>query len=116
MNDLLYNAEGYKDETAYKAILQAERGRAMQKYLLFLLGFSVKLKDRRTGDTEEGFIIIPFPEEHPEDLEDAHAAIESHYSRLGYDASDITYQESKVKEIDLAAEYDAAQTTAAYAE
>lgn len=26
MNDLLYNAEGYKDETAYKAILQAERG------------------------------------------------------------------------------------------
>ena len=84
----------------------------MQKYLLFLLGFSVKLKDRRTGDTEEGFIIIPFPE----DLEDAHAAIKSHYSRLGYDASDITYQESKVKEIDLAAEYDAAPTTEAYAE
>lgn len=26
MNDLLYNAEGYKDEKAYKAILQAERG------------------------------------------------------------------------------------------
>lgn len=88
----------------------------MQKYLLFLLGFSVKLKDRRTGDTEEGFIIIPFPEEHPKYLEDARTAIKSHYSRLGYDASDITYQESKIREIDLKAAYATAPTTAAYAE
>ena len=87
-----------------------------QKYILFLLGFDITLEDRRTGETEEAFIIIPFPGEHPEDTEDAHAVIKEYYSRLGYNVANMRYRESKVKEIDLAAEYDAAQTTAAYAE
>lgn len=87
-----------------------------QKYLLFLLGFEVALKDRRTGETEAGFIIVPFPGEHPDDLADVHPVIKNHYDRLGYDVAGITHQESKVKEIDLTAEYDAAPTTEVYAE
>ena len=88
----------------------------MQKYLLFLLGFEVTLKDRRTGETESSFIIVPFPGEHPDDLADVHPVIKNHYDRLGYNVENIRHRESKVKEIDLAAEYDAAQTTEAYAE
>lgn len=87
-----------------------------QKYLLFLLGFEVTLQDRRTGDTEEGFIIIPYPEEHPDDLEDAHKIIRKYYDRLGYNVTEIAYQESKVKEMDLVAEYNEAPTTKVYAE
>lgn len=41
------------------------------KYLLFLLGFKVKLIDRRNQEEADGFIVVPYPEEHPEDLEDA---------------------------------------------
>ncbi|MBR5278035.1 MAG: hypothetical protein IKU23_02080 [Clostridia bacterium] len=85
-----------------------------QKYILFLLGFDVTLEDRRTGETEEEFIIIPFPGEHPEDTADAHAVIREYYSRLGYNASNMRYRESRVKEIDLAAAYDEAQTTETY--
>lgn len=88
----------------------------MQKYILFLLGFDVTVEDRRTGKQEEAFIIVPFPGEHPDDLADVHPVIKNHYDRLGYNVENIRHRESKVKEIDLAAEYDAAQTTAAYAE
>lgn len=88
----------------------------MQQYLLFLLGFEVTLEDRRTGEQESSFIIVPFPGEHPDDLADVHPAIKNHYNNLGYNVKEIKHQESKVKVIDLKAEYDAAQTTAAYAE
>lgn len=88
----------------------------MQKYLLFLLGFEVTLEDRRTGETESSFIIVPFPEEHPDDLADVHPVIKNHYNRLGYTVQEIKHQESKAKEIDLKAAYDAAPTTAAYEE
>lgn len=87
----------------------------MQKYLLFLLGFEVTLKDRRTGETESSFIIVPFPGEHPEDLADVHPVIKNHYDRLGYTVQEIKHQESKVKEIDLKTAYDAAPTAEAYA-
>lgn len=88
----------------------------MQKYLLFLLGFEVTLEDRRTGETGSGFIIVPYPGEHPDDLADVHPAIKNHYDRLGYDVKEIKHQESKVEEIDLKEAYATAQTTAAYAE
>lgn len=88
----------------------------MQKCLLFFLGFDVIVEDRRTGKQEEAFIIIPFPGEHPDDLADVHPVIKNHYDRLGYNVENIRHRESKVKEIDLKAEYDAAPTTEAYAE
>lgn len=87
-----------------------------QKFLLFLLGFEVTLEDRRTGDTEEGFIIVPYPEEHPEDLADVRPIIKNHYDRLGYKVKEIKHQESKVKEIDLVEEYAAASEVVEYAE
>lgn len=95
-----------------------------QKYLIYLLGFEVKLQDRRTGKIESGFIIMPFPGEYPDDIEDANKvtrynannAIKNHYDRLGYNIQEIKHKDSKVKEIDLKAEYEAAPTTAEYAE
>lgn len=97
--------------------LKEREGKQMeQKYLLFLLGFEVALEDRRTGDTEEGFIIVPYPGEHPDDLADVHPAIKKHYDRLGYAVKEIKHQESKVVELDLQNEYTAAPTTAQYAE
>ena len=87
-----------------------------QKYLLFLLGFEVSLRDRRNGEANEGFIVVPSPEEHPEDLDGAKIIIRNHYGRLGFDVTEIRYKESKVKEMDLLAEYEAAPTTAQYAE
>ena len=87
-----------------------------QKYLLFLLGFEVSLQDRRNGAEEEGFIVVPSPEEHPEDLAAADKTIRNYYACLGYDVMEIRYQESKVKEMDLIVEYAAAPTTAQYAE
>ena len=81
----------------------------MQKYLIFLLGFEVTLQDRRTGEEEGGFIIIPFPEEHPDDLADVHPVIKNYYDRLGYDVKMIKYQDTAKKKIDLKAEYDAAR-------
>lgn len=86
------------------------------KYFLFLLGFKVKLVDRRNQEETDGFIVVPYPEEHPEDLEDAQDVIRKHYGRLGFDVRDIVHQESRVKEIDLAAEYDAAPNTDAFYE
>ena len=71
-----------------------------QKYLLFLLGFEVTLRDRRNGKTEGGFIIIPSPEEHPDDLEGANKVIRNYYNSNGNDVEEIKYQESKVKEMD----------------
>lgn len=81
------------------------------KYLLFLLGFKVKLIDRRNREEADGFIVVPYPEEHPEDMEDAKDIIKKHYGRLGFSVQEITHQESRVKEIDLVAEYDAAPNT-----
>lgn len=85
------------------------------KYLLFLLGFKVKLIDRRNQEEADGFIVVPYPEEHPEehpeDLEDAQDIIKKHYGRLGFSVQEITHQESRVKEMDLAAEYEAAPNT-----
>lgn len=81
------------------------------KYLLFLLGFKVKLIDRRNREEADDFIVVPYPEEHPEDLEDAKDIIKKHYGRLGFSVQEITHQESRVKEIDLVAEYDAAPNT-----
>lgn len=81
------------------------------KYLLFLLGFKVKLIDRRNREEADDFIVVPYPEEHPEDLEDAKDIIKKHYGRLGFGVQEITHQESRVKEIDLVAEYDAAPNT-----
>lgn len=85
-----------------------------QKYLLFLLGFEVTLRDRRNGETQSSFIVIPSPEEHPDDLEAANTIIKKYYGGLGYDVTGIKYQESKVKELDLKAEYEAAQSAAEY--
>ena len=87
-----------------------------QKYLLFLLGFEVSLRDRRNGEIKGGFIVVPCPEEHPDDLGAAEKTIRNYYACLGYDVMEIRYQESKVKELDIKAEYDAAPTTAQYAE
>lgn len=84
------------------------------KYLLFLLGFKVKLIDRRNQEEADGFIVVPYPEEHPEDLKDAQDIIKKHYGRLGFGVQEITHQESRVKEIDLVAEYDAAPNTDAF--
>ena len=81
------------------------------KYLLFLLGFKVKLIDRRNQEEADGFIVVPYPEEHTEDLEDAQDIIKKHYGRLGFNVQEITHQESRVKEIDLVAEYDTAPNT-----
>ena len=81
------------------------------KYLLFLLGFKVKLIDRRNQEEADGFIVVPYPEEHPEDLEGAQDIIKKHYGCLGFSVQEITHQESRVKEIDLVAEYDAAPNT-----
>ena len=84
------------------------------KYLLFLLGFKVKLIDRRNQEEADGFIVVPYPEEHLEDLEDLEDAqdiIKKHYGRLGFSVQEITHQESRVKEMDLVAEYEAAPNT-----
>lgn len=86
------------------------------KYLLFLLGFKVKLIDRRNQEEADGFIVVPYQEEHPEDLEDAQDIIKKHYGRLGFNVQEITHQESRVKEIDLVAEYDTAPNTDAFYE
>ena len=87
-----------------------------EKYLIFLLGFAVALQDRRTKEMEGGFIVIPFPEEEPADLDDAEKVIHRHYSRLGYDVKEIIYHKSKVLELDVKKEYDAAPTTEQYYE
>ena len=81
------------------------------KYLLFLLGFKVKLIDRRNREEADDFIVVPYPEEHPEDLEDAKDIIKKHYGRLGFGVQEITHKESRVKEMDLVAEYKAAPNT-----
>lgn len=85
-----------------------------QKYLLLLMGFEVSLIDRRNGELEGGFIVVPFPEEYPEDLEDAYNEIRKYYGNLGYDVKEIKHQASKVKELDLKAEYDKAPTMEQY--
>lgn len=85
-----------------------------QKYLIFMLGFEVSLEDRRSGEIEGDFIVIPYPGEHKEDLQDAADAIRKYYGRLGYDVKEIKHQESRVKELDLKKEYDAAQNIAEY--
>lgn len=82
-----------------------------EKYLLFLLGFNVLLRDRRNNEETDGFIVVPFPEEHPEDLDDAKELIKKHYSRLGFDVKEVHHQDTHVKAIDLVAEYDAAPNT-----
>jgi hypothetical protein len=55
-------------------------------------------------------MIVSAPEEHPDELEEAYEVIRKNYGCLGYDVLEIEYQESKVKELDLQAEYDAAPT------
>ena len=70
----------------------------------------MKLRDRRTGEEETDFMIVTVPEKHPDELREAYDAIRTNYRLLGYDVLEIEYQESKVKELDLKAEYDAAQT------
>lgn len=87
-----------------------------EKYLLFLLGFDVLLRDRRSGEDTDGFIVVPFPEERPEDLADAVELIKKHYGRLGFDVREVHHQDSHVKEIDLVSEYDAAPPTEQYYE
>lgn len=82
-----------------------------EKYLLFLLGFDVLLRDRRNNEETDGFIVVPFPEEHPEDPDDAKELIKRHYGRLGFDVKEVHYRDSHVKEIDLVAEYDTAPNT-----
>lgn len=67
-----------------------------QKYLMFLFGFEVVLRDRRDGQEMEGFIVIPFPEKHPEELKDTHDTIKRYYGRLGFDVEGIEHQESRV--------------------
>lgn len=84
------------------------------KYLLFLLGFEVRVRDRRTGNEENEFMIVTAPEEHPDDLEDVCKEIRNNYGCLGYDVLEIKHQESKVKELDLKAEYEAAPTKTQY--
>lgn len=86
------------------------------KYLIFLLGFEVSMVDRRTREQASSFIVVPSPEEFPEELKDVYDAIKGYYSRLGYEVKEIRHQESKVKELDLIAEYNTAPTTAEYAE
>lgn len=81
------------------------------KYLIFLLGFDVLLRDRRNNEETDGFIVVPFPEEHPEDLDDAKELIKKHYGRLGFDVKEVHHRDSHVKAIDLAAEYNAAPNT-----
>lgn len=85
-----------------------------QKYLLYLLGFEVTLQDRRSGEIESGFIIVPFPGEHPDDLADVHPVIRNRYDYLGYDVLGIKHKESKVVELDVENEYSAAPTTEQY--
>lgn len=87
-----------------------------QKYLVFLLGFTVRLRDRRNKEETEGFLIVPYPEEHPDDLADVHPLIKDHYNRLGYTVLEITHKESKAIELDLQKEYNSIPTTNLYAE
>lgn len=87
-----------------------------QKYLVFLLGFTVRLRDRRNKEETEGFLIVPYPEEHPDDLDDANETIRNHFGRLGYDVLEITHDESKVIELNLQKEYNSIPTTKLYAE
>ena len=87
-----------------------------KKCLLFLLGFEVSVQDRRNGEVEYGFIIIPFAEKEPDELDVATDAILNHYNGLGYDVMEIKYQKSKVVELDVKKEYDAAPTTEQYYE
>lgn len=82
-----------------------------QNYLIYLLGFETTLQDRRNGENESGFIVVPFPEEHPEDLTDVHPVIKNYYGHLGYDVKEIKHRDSKVLELDLQNEYEAAPTT-----
>ena len=87
-----------------------------QKYLVFLLGFEVSIRDRRNGEVESGFIVMPFPEAEPGDLDAANEVIERYYRNLGYDVMEIKYQKSKVVEMDIQKEYEAAPTAEQYYE
>lgn len=82
-----------------------------QKYLIYLLGFEVTLQDRRNREITGGFIVVPFPVEHPDELQDAHDTIHQYFNRLGYDVKEIKHQDSKELALDLLSEYEAAPTT-----
>ena len=87
-----------------------------QKYLVFLLGFEVRLRDRRNKEETEGFLVVPYPEEHPEELVTANETIKHHFGRLGYDVLEIKHKESKVIAMDLMEQYNSIPTTAEYAD
>lgn len=86
----------------------------MDNYLIFLLGFSVKLRDRRDGVVKQDFTILAYPGEHPDDLRDATVEAAARYNALGYDVIEIKHQESKVVEMDIKKEYKSARTTEEY--
>lgn len=86
----------------------------MDNYLIFLLGFSVELRDKRNGEEKRDFVIMAYPGEHPEDLQDAKREATKRYEELGYEVLTIAHKESKVVEMDLENEYNSARTTEEY--
>jgi len=87
-----------------------------QKCLVFLLGFEVTLADRRNDEEKEENFIVPFLGECPEELQAAYEKIKRYYNRLGFSIMHIEYVDTKVKELDLNAEYNLAPTTEQYYE
>lgn len=95
--------------------MQKEReDKRMDNYLIFLLGFSVQLRDRRDGEEKTDFVVLAYPGEHPDDLRDATVEAAARYNALGYDVMGIKHQESKVVEMDIKKEYQSARTTEEY--
>lgn len=86
----------------------------MGNYLLFLMRFDVTVEDLRDGQEKNSGIILPFPNEVPEDLEDARKIVEQKYKRLGYRVIKADHVETKVAALDVAKLYETAKTTDEY--
>lgn len=64
------------------------------KYDVMLWGFKCTLRDRRSGEYTDGYIVVTGNEEY--DLEAAHREIKERYGKLGYTVKECEYDDTRL--------------------
>ena len=68
------------------------------KYDVMLWGFKCTLKDRRNGETTDGYIVVIGNDDY--DLDEAKKEIQSRYGALGYTVTECVYDDMRIWEFD----------------
>lgn len=68
------------------------------KYDVMLWGFKCTLRDRRSNELVDGYIVVIGNDEY--DLEDAQQDIRERYGKLGYTVTECVYDDTRVWEFD----------------